>query len=618
MRNSDRRGTVFEAVLVANRGEIALRVIRACRELGVRSVAVYSDADLDARHVRLADEAYRLGPAPASESYLNVARILEVAQQARVAAIHPGYGFLSENADFADAVVDAGLVFIGPSPDAMRSMGDKLSAREVAIAADVPVVPGTDEPLTDPAEALSFGETHGYPIAVKAAYGGGGRGMRVVTSADEAVEAVGAAQREATTAFGRGEVYLERYIARPRHIEVQILGDLDGTVIQLGERDCSTQRRHQKLIEESPAPGLGEELRARIGDSAVRIAREVGYTNAGTCEFLLDEDGSFYFLEMNARLQVEHPVTELVCGIDLVHAQFRIASGDGMGITQHGVRRRGHAIEARINAEDPASGFMPTPGLITRFAAPEGPGVRVDAGVESGSEIPRVYDSLIAKVVVWAEDRERARRRLQRALSELIIEGVATTTPFHQFALDHPDFVAGRVSTVSVEKEWDLSSIPAQPAATSAGDDDRGAREVTIEVGGRRFDVRVHDGQAGALTAPSAGSSTGSSTGSPTRQARTRSKVSGPRAHQNPASEDVVAPMQGSVVKYAVEKGAQVVTGDLVVVLEAMKMENHINAHRDGVVTEIHFAPGDVVESGAVLAHIDELPSPELGSGTDT
>jgi acetyl-CoA/propionyl-CoA carboxylase, biotin carboxylase, biotin carboxyl carrier protein len=589
---------VFDAVLVANRGEIAIRVIRACRELGVKSVAVYSEVDRDAPHVRLADEAYLLGPAAPAASYLNIERILEVAREAGVDAIHPGYGFLSENADFADAVAEAGFVFVGPPGDAIRRMGDKLSAREVALNAEVPVVPGTLEPTDDPEVAMAFGEEHGYPVAVKAMFGGGGRGMKVVRDADGMREALEAAQREAQAAFGRGECYLERYLERPRHIEIQVLGDLDGTVIHLGERDCSLQRRHQKLVEEAPAPGISQDLRDRIGAAAIRVAQEMGYHNAGTCEFLLDDDGeTFYFLEMNTRLQVEHPVTELVTGVDLAQAQLRIAAGDGMGLTQDEVRLTGHAIECRINAEEPATNFVPTPGLITELRPPLGPWVRFDTGAESDYEVPRDYDSMIGKLIVWGADRDAARARMARALDELTIEGIPTTVPFHRLAMVDEQFAAGEHSTVSVETEWDLSSLqPQGPAAPGAGDEGGPSREITVEVGGRRLEVKVF----GDLAAGGGGG--GKASAGTTR--RSRGAGGGGKAHAA-ASEDLVAPMQGTVVKYAVEEGAEVAAGDLVVVLEAMKMENNITAHRDGTVTAVHFAAGDVVESGAVLAHIE-------------
>jgi acetyl-CoA/propionyl-CoA carboxylase, biotin carboxylase, biotin carboxyl carrier protein len=591
---------VFDAVLVANRGEIAIRVIRACRELGVRSVAVYSEVDRDAPHVRLADEAYLLGPAAPAASYLNVERILEVAREAGVDAIHPGYGFLSENADFADAVAEAGFVFVGPPGDAIRRMGDKLSAREVALNAEVPVVPGTLEPTDDPEVAMAFGDEHGYPVAVKAMFGGGGRGMKVVRDADGMREALEAAQREAQAAFGRGECYLERYLERPRHIEIQVLGDLDGTVIHLGERDCSLQRRHQKLVEEAPAPGISQDLRDRIGAAAIRVAQEMGYHNAGTCEFLLDDDGeTFYFLEMNTRLQVEHPVTELVTGVDLAQAQLRIAAGDGMGLTQDEVRLTGHAIECRINAEEPATNFVPTPGLITELRPPLGPWVRFDTGAESGYEVPRDYDSMIGKLIVWGADRDAARARMARALDELTIEGIPTTVPFHRLAMTDEQFAAGEHSTVSVETEWDLSPLtPQGPAAPGAGDEAGPSREVVVEVGGRRLEVKVF----GELAVGGGG---GRDAGGDGAKRRSRGAGGGAGKAHAAASEDLVAPMQGTVVKYAVEEGAEVAAGDLVVVLEAMKMENNITAHRDGTVTAVHFAAGDVVESGAVLAHIE-------------
>ena len=596
---------MFDAVLVANRGEIAIRVVRACRELGVRSVAVYSEADRDAPHVRAADEAYLLGPAAPSASYLHIDRILEVARTADVDAVHPGYGFLAENADFAQAVVGVGLVFVGPSADAIAQMGDKLSARAVAEAAGVPVVPGTAEPTDDPEVALAFGEAHGYPVAVKAMFGGGGRGMKVVRGPDDMRDALEAAQREATASFGRGECYLERYLARPRHVEVQVLADLDGTTIHLGERDCSLQRRHQKLVEEAPAPGIDQDLRDALGEAAVRIAKQMGYTNAGTCEFLVDDASdpdraAFYFLEMNTRLQVEHPVTEMVTGIDLAQAQLRIAAGDGMGLRQEDVRLTGHAIECRINAEDPAASFVPTPGPITRLVPPLGPWVRFDTGAETGYTVPRDYDSMIGKLIVWGEDRDAARARMLRALDELVIEGIPTTVPFHRLAMAHNAFAAAEHATVSVETEWDLSPLAdggagAPGAGPSPADP---GRELTVEVGGRRFEVRVFGELAGA-----AGSSAG---GRRATLRRTRAGA-GPRAPgAGGATEDLIAPMQGTVVRYAVDEGDQVSAGDLVVVLEAMKMENNITAHRDGVVTAIGRAAGDVVESGTVLATIED------------
>ena len=589
---------MFDAVLIANRGEIALRVIRACKELGVRSVAVYSEADRDALHVKVADEAYLLGPAPAAESYLNTERILEVAREAKVDAIHPGYGFFSENADFARAVMDADFTWIGPPPEAIEKMGDKLTAREVATNAGTPVVPGTEEPTDDPEVAIRFGDEYGYPVAVKAMYGGGGKGMKVVNSADEMKEALEAAQREAKASFGRGECYLERYLERPRHIEIQVLADLDGSMIFLGERDCSLQRRHQKLVEEAPAAGISEDLRSRIGQAAIKVAKEMGYTNAGTCEFLLDADGeTFYFLEMNTRLQVEHPVTELVTGVDLVHKQLQIAAGEGMNLTQDEVTLTGSAIELRLNAEDPAMGFVPSPGLITEFRPPMGPWVRLDTSAFPGYEIPQSYDSMFGKLIVWGENRDVARHRMARAIDEMVVEGIPTTLEFGKFAVLHEQFAAGEHSTMSVEKEWDLSGLTPHGPAAGGGEKAGPAREVTVEVGGRRLEVKVY----GELAAVATGSGAGASGG----KRRSRKGGSGGGAAAA-ATEDLVAPMQGTVIKYAVEEGATVAAGDLVCILEAMKMENNINAHRDGTVTSLGFAAGDVVESGAVLARIED------------
>ncbi len=585
---------MFDAVLVANRGEIAIRVIRACQELGVRAVAVYSDIDRDAPHVRLADEAYLLGPASPAASYLNIDRILEVAAEAGVDAIHPGYGFLSENADFAAAVTQAGLTFVGPPAEAIRRMGDKLSAREVALNAGVPVVPGTLEPTSDPAVAIEFGDEHGYPVAVKAMFGGGGRGMKVVHNAPQMKEALAAAEREAQAAFGRAECYLERYLERPRHVEIQVLGDLDGTMVHLGERDCSLQRRHQKLVEEAPAPGVTPSVRDAMGTAAIKVAIEMGYTNAGTCEFLLDADGqTFYFLEMNTRLQVEHPVTELVTGIDLAQAQLRIAAGDGMGIAQEDVRLTGHAIEARINAEEPAANFMPTPGLIDELRAPLGPWVRFDTGAESGYEVPRDYDSMIGKLIVWAETRDGARARMRRALDELVLTGIPTTVPFHRLAMENEQFAAAEHATISVENEWDLSGLEPQTTGDGEATETGPARDLTVEVGGRRLEVRVF-GEFGG------GSGGG---GAPVRRRPRGGSSSGA---VTAATEDLVAPMQGTVVTYAVAEGDTVIAGDLVVVLEAMKMENTITAHRDGVISQVGFGAGDAVQSGAVLARIDD------------
>ena len=581
---------MFRAVLVANRGEIAWRVLRACRELEIRCVAVYSEADRDAPWLRLADEARLLGPAPAAESYLNIEALLQAAEQSGAEAVHPGYGFLSENADFARAVKDAGLVWVGPPADAIARMGDKLSARAAAQQAGVPVVPGTMEPTTDASVVRDFAAEHGYPVAIKAAFGGGGRGLKVVREEAGLADALEGAAREATAAFGRGEVYVERYLQRPRHIEIQVLADADGTVLHLGERDCSSQRRHQKLIEEAPAPGFDPAIRDAMGEAAVQLSREVDYEGAGTCEFLY-EDGEFYFLEMNTRLQVEHPVTELVTGIDLVHWQLRIAAGEALPFTQSDIALRGHAIELRINAENVASNFAPSPGAITAWTPPSGPGIRLDAGVVAGWSVPQSYDSLVAKLIGYGADREQARRALLRALDEFEITGIPTTNDFHRFALRHPDFVEGRVSTVTVEREWDLSSIEAPAAAAPAQPAAQPSRTLTVEVDGKRMEVALFEPEGAAPNGRSGGGA---------RRDRVRSATAA-----GASGASLTAPMQGTIVKVVVEEGQEIGSGDLVLVLEAMKMENTITAHRDGTVASIAVATGDVVNVGDALVTIE-------------
>ncbi len=587
---------MFEKVLIANRGEIAVRVIRTCRELGIATVAVYSELDRDAMHVRLADEAYALGGQTAAESYLNTAAILDAIAKSGADAVHPGYGFFSENADFARAITGQGVTFIGPPPEAIEIMGDKISSRRAAESAGVSGVPGHTEPVTDPAEVLEFGKTHGWPVAIKAAFGGGGRGMKVVSGPDAVVEAMESAQREAQAYFGRPEIYLEKYLDWPRHIEMQVFADTHGNAVWLGERDCSCQRRHQKLIEESPAPDFPDEIRQEMGAAAVTVAKACGYVNAGTVEFLY-QDGEFFFLEMNTRLQVEHPVTELVTALDLVEWQLRVAAGEPLPLGQDQIRRDGHAIEVRLNAEDPTGGrFAPSPGRITTFLPPSGPGVRLDGGYESGDTVSQFYDNLIAKLVVWAPDRERARLRTIRALQETRIEGVATTIPADVAILEHPDFVTATHSTRWVEDRVDLSGLaPATPVAPS--DDDaapRVLREVTAEVGGRRYEVKLWVPETVGVIAGGTRAGGGGS-----RPSKPRAAVSGT------GSGTVTVPMQGTIVKVLVAEGDEVEIGQTLCVLEAMKMENAITAEKAGTVNEVKVAAGDSVGPGDVVAVID-------------
>jgi acetyl-CoA/propionyl-CoA carboxylase biotin carboxyl carrier protein len=566
---------MFERVLVANRGEIAVRVIRTCRELGIRSVAVHSDADAGALHVRLADEAVRLPGVAPGETYLDVEAVVEAARQRGCEAVHPGYGFLSERADAAEAIRAASLVWVGPSPDALRAAGDKLEARRLATDAGVTPVPGTLEPAVSPADVDAFGGRFGYPVAIKAVAGGGGRGLRVAAGADDAPAAFEAASREALAAFGIGEVYLERYLTRPKHVEVQILSEAPGAAMWLGARECSLQRRHQKLIEETP-PARPQDLSPGIGDAAVAVANACGYVNAGTVEFLVDADtGAFYFLEVNARLQVEHCVTEAVLGLDLVAAQLRIAAGEPLGFGQDDLRPggrlapRGHAIECRINAEDPARGFVPTPGLIERYHEPGGPGVRVDSGFAEGDRIPDAYDSLIAKLVVWGATREEARRRAIRALEEYEIEGVATTIPAHLRLLAHPEVVDGSYTTQTVEGGA-LDGL-AQTAAGPPGP--------TLLVGGRSARL-WHPAMAGSI------------------------RAEGGDAGRGASGRVVLAPMHGTILRLLVQEGDRVARGEAVAILEAMKMETHVSASAAGTVREVRVGPGSVVEAGEVVATI--------------
>jgi acetyl-CoA/propionyl-CoA carboxylase biotin carboxyl carrier protein len=587
---------VLDKILIANRGEIAVRVIRTCREMGIGTVAVYSNLDRDALHVRMADEAYSLGGETAAESYLNTEAILDAIEKSGADAVHPGYGFFSENTDFARAITGRGVTFIGPPPEAIEVMGDKISSRHAAERAGVAGVPGRSEPLTSPDEVVSFGEEHGWPVAIKAAYGGGGRGMKVVASAADAADAMESAAREAQAYFGRPEIYLERYLNWPRHVEMQVLGDQHGTTLWIGERDCSAQRRHQKLVEESPAPAFPDEIRQAMGAAAVKVSEACGYYNAGTVEFLY-EDGAFYFLEMNTRLQVEHPVTELVTGLDLVEWQIRIASGEKLTFGQDDIERRGHAIEVRINAEDPTGGkFSPSPGTLSVFHPPAGPGVRLDAGYESGDTVSQHYDNLIAKLIVWAPDREAARRRMLRAIGETRITGVATTLPAHEVILSHPDFAAGEHSTKWVEDTLDLSGLSAAPAAAAAPastEDDVPTvqRDVTAEVDGRRFSVRLWVPDLGTVAVG----------GRPAA----RAKRAASHAVAGTGSGQVTVPMQGTIVKVLVSVGDVVEVGQAVCLLEAMKMENAVAAEKDGVVKEVRVSAGDPVGAGDIVAVIE-------------
>jgi acetyl-CoA/propionyl-CoA carboxylase biotin carboxyl carrier protein len=580
----------FDTILVANRGEIAVRVMRTCRELGIKTVAVYSELDRNALHVRMADEAYALGGQTSAESYLNTNAIMHAIRESGAQAVHPGYGFFSENTEFARAITDLGVTFVGPPPEAIQIMGDKISSRLAAEQAGVAGVPGQSVALTSVDELVAFGDRVGWPIAVKAAYGGGGRGMKVVHSADQAAEAMESATREAIAYFGRGEIYPEKYLTWPRHIEMQVFADNHDNVIWLGERDCSAQRRHQKLIEESPAPNFPDEIRQAMGDAAVRVARSCGYRNAGTVEFLY-QDGEFYFLEMNTRLQVEHPVTEAVTGLDLVELQLRVAAGQPLGLQQSDIRRDGHAIEVRLNAEDPTAGrFLPSPGAITRFDRADGPGVRTDAGYEAGDQVSQYYDNLIAKLVVHADTRDRAIQRTLRALNETTIEGVATTIPADIAILSHPDFVAGTHSTRWVEEIVDFSAIANPTPRPPAGmpDQPQEQRDVTVEVNGKRFAVKAW---------------VPAGTSAPTTRNRAAATV--PAKKHGSGSGQITVPMQGTVVKLMVAIGDTVDVGQSLLILEAMKMENHISADKSGTVAEVRVAAGQTVGAGDIVVVIN-------------
>lgn len=585
-------------MLIANRGEIAVRVIRACRELGVSTVAVYSELDRDALHVRLADEAYALGGQTAAESYIDADKILDVIERSGAEAVHPGYGFFSENADFARRITEMDVAFVGPPPGAIEVMGDKISARLAAEKVGVHGVPGTTELISDPQQIKDFGAEFGYPVAIKAAYGGGGRGMKVVASEDEAGSALESAQRESLAYFGRDECYMERYLTGPRHVEVQVMADTHGNVVYLGTRDCSAQRRHQKLIEEAPAADIPAAIIAQMGEAACDVARGCDYVNAGTVEFLY-EDESFYYLEMNTRLQVEHPVTELVTGVDLVELQLRVASGEAIPFTQDEIRIDGHAIECRINAEDPAQGaFLPSPGPITKLHAPSGFGTRWDGGYEAGDEISQYYDNLVAKLCVWGRTREVAIARMIRALEEMEVEGVATVKDADLAILRHPDFVANTHSTKWVEDTLDLSGIGgAAPAAAPDGDaEEKVRRDVDVEVNGKRFAVTMFVPES--QLAPVAG-------GGAAPRPRKKSRGAGDGAAAVAGSGKIAVPMQGTIVKVLVEAGQSIEAGDPVVVLEAMKMENNVASDVTGTVSEVNAEPGQSVTAGQVVVVID-------------
>ena len=598
-------------VLIANRGEIAVRIARACDDAGLGSVAVYADVDADAMHVSAADEAYSLAGNAPSETYLDIAKLLRVAADSGADAVHPGYGFLSENADFAQAVLDAGLVWIGPTPEAIRQLGNKITAREIAVRAGAPLVAGSDGPVATAADARAFAEQHGLPIAIKAAFGGGGRGLKVVREMDQIEESFDSAVREAVAAFGRGECFVERYLDRPRHVEAQVLADVHGNVVVVGTRDCSLQRRHQKLVEEAPAPFLSEQQTREIYDAAKAVCREAAYSGAGTVEFLVAADGTVAFLEVNTRLQVEHPVTEETTGIDLVQEQFRIAAGERLRFTEDPAPR-GHSFEFRINAEDVGRGFLPSPGTVAEFSGPTGPGVRLDAGFGAGSLVPPQFDSLLAKLIVTGADRQQALRRSRRALAEMRITGVPTVLPFHRAVVEAPDFTAEErlgVHTRWIETDF-AGQIPADDQfSTAAPGGER--RTITVDVDGKRLAVGLPaalldgwarsgqglpDGFDGGASA--AGGSSGSHSGG---TAGGTAGTNGGGAH--PA--ELRSQMAGTVVKWLVEAGAQVTAGDPLLVLEAMKMETQVAAHRSGTLSELVATPGGVVSAGTVVGRIE-------------
>jgi acetyl-CoA/propionyl-CoA carboxylase biotin carboxyl carrier protein len=588
----------LQKVLIANRGEIAVRVVRACKDAGIASVAVYAEPDRDALFVRLADEAHSLGGATPADSYLSIEKIVEVARRSGADSVHPGYGFLAENSSFAQAVMDAGLVWIGPPPAAIDALGDKVQARHIAQKVGAPLVAGTPDPVESADEVVEFAREHGLPIAIKAAFGGGGRGLKVARKEEEVAELYESAVREAVSAFGRGECFVERYLDRPRHVETQCLADRHGNVVVVSTRDCSLQRRHQKLVEEAPAPFLSEEQLRILYDSSKAILKEAGYVGAGTCEFLVGQDGTISFLEVNTRLQVEHPVSEEVTGLDLVREMFRVAAGEELGYDDPEVS--GHSIEFRINAEDAGLNFMPAPGTLTRWHAPSGPGVRLDGGYDQGETVPGAFDSLVAKLVVTGRDRDHALARSRRALDEFVVEGMPTVIPFHAKVVDDPAFIGDgegfSVYTSWIETEFDNDIAPYAGDRPEAEEDGERHR-VTVEVGGRRLEVVLPAGlgvAAGAAGAPAAGAAK--------RPKRAAGKKSGAAA----SGDAVTSPMQGTIVKVAVEEGQEVAEGDVVVVIEAMKMEQPLKAHKAGTVTGLAAEVGATVTSGAVVCELKD------------
>ena len=587
-------------VLVANRGEIAVRVIRAAKDAGLASVAVYAEPDSDAPHVRLADEAFALGGQTSAESYLVFDKILDAAAKSGANAIHPGYGFLSENADFAQAVIDAGLIWIGPSPQSIRDLGDKVTAKKIAMKAGAPLVPGTSDPAQNADEIVEFAKEFGVPVAIKAAFGGGGRGMKVAYTIEEIPELFESATREAVAAFGRGECFVERYLEKPRHVEAQVIADQHGNVVVAGTRDCSLQRRHQKLVEEAPAPFLTDAQRKEIHESAKRICKEAGYYGAGTVEYLVGQDGLISFLEVNTRLQVEHPVTEETSGIDLVRQQFKIANGETLDITEDPTPR-GHSFEFRINGEDAGRGFLPAPGPVSKFEAPSGPGVRMDSGVESGSVIGGQFDSMLAKLIVTGANRDEALARSRRALAEFTVEGLATVIPFHRAIVSDPAFIGDGdkfdVHTRWIETEWNNTVEPFTGGEPLDEDDAAPRQKVVVEVGGRRVEVSL----PGDLAIGGGG---GAASGAIKKKPKPRKR--GASGGTAASGDSVTAPMQGTVVKVAVEEGQQVSAGDLIVVLEAMKMENPVTAHKDGTVTGLSVEAGAAITQGTVIAELKD------------